>query len=60
MTRSAGGASKASSARRIAPVRSKVAPVRIRRQRLCGPRIRAPHQSFQPECSAAMPMERLR
>ena len=50
------GAFTASSATFIAPVRSNVAPVRIRRQILWGPRI----YSFQPECSAAMPIERLR
>ena len=41
----------------IAPVLSKVAPVRISLKILCGPRIA---QIFQPECKQAIPNVRLR
>ena len=55
--RSGFGALNASRTIDIAPVLSKVAPVRINLKILCGPRIA---QIFQPECKQAIPSVRFR
>ena len=55
--RSGLGALKAARTMDIAPVLSKVAPVRINLKILCGPRIA---QIFQPECKQAIPSVRFR